>query len=161
MSDQQTTAWDGYPPDPERAGYHWLRRIDVPGRIMPPVIWVWRPEVQAWRWKGEEQMSPAEQAETKAYIAPVTGHDEVERLRAEVASLRLTLGGRTFGPDVPEPIGCPAPGACVQVAEITRLRRGWLRVIQQENSCPATGGGCLAKRCGCVAEMEMLANEQV
>lgn len=44
--------------------------------------------------------------------------------------------------------------------EIVRLRRGWLRVIQQENSCPATGGGCLAKRCGCVAEMEMLANEQ-
>lgn len=45
------------------------------------------------------------------------------------------------------------------VAEITRLRRGWLRVIQQENSCPATGGGCFAKRCGCLAEMEMLANE--
>jgi hypothetical protein len=85
--------------------------------------------------------------------------DEIGRLRAEVASLRLTLGGRRFGPDVPEPIGCPAPGACVQVAEITRLRRGWLRVIQMENSCPATGGGCLAKRCGCVAEMEMLAGE--
>lgn len=44
--------------------------------------------------------------------------------------------------------------------EIARLRRGWLRVIQMENSCPATGGGCLAKRCGCLAEMEMLANEQ-
>ena len=44
-------------------------------------------------------------------------------------------------------------------AKIARLRRGWLRVIQQENSCPATGGGCLAKRCGCVEEMEMLANE--
>jgi hypothetical protein len=48
--------------------------------------------------------------------------DEIARLRAEVASLRLTLGGRTFGPDVPEPIGCPAPGACAQVAEIGRLR---------------------------------------
>jgi hypothetical protein len=45
--------------------------------------------------------------------------------------------------------------------EITRLRRGWLRVIQMENACPETGGGCLAKRCGCVAEMEMLANERV
>ena len=44
-------------------------------------------------------------------------------------------------------------------AEIARLRRGWLRVIQGENSCPATGGGCLAKRCGCVEEMEMLAND--
>lgn len=48
--------------------------------------------------------------------------DEIERLEAEVASLRLTVGGRTFGPDVPEPIGCPAPGACAQVAEIGRLR---------------------------------------
>jgi hypothetical protein len=43
--------------------------------------------------------------------------------------------------------------------EIMRLRRGWLRVIQSENSCPVTGGGCFAKRCGCVEEMEMLAND--
>ena len=48
--------------------------------------------------------------------------EEIERLRAEVASLRLTLGGRTFSPDVSEPIGCPMPGACSQVAEIKRLR---------------------------------------
>lgn len=48
---------------------------------------------------------------------------EVRRLRAEVASLRLTLGGRTFsGQPVPDPIGCPMPGACAQVAEIERLR---------------------------------------
>lgn len=55
-----------------------------------------------------------------------------------------------------------APGALAEeaAAEIVRLRRGWLRAIQMENSCPATGGGCLAKRCGCLAEMEMLANEQ-
>lgn len=43
--------------------------------------------------------------------------------------------------------------------EASKLRRAWLRVIQAENSCPASGGGCLAKRCGCVAEMEMLINE--
>lgn len=48
---------------------------------------------------------------------------ENRRLEAEVASLRITLGGKTFGPDVPSPIGCPMPGACVQVAEINRLRR--------------------------------------
>jgi hypothetical protein len=49
--------------------------------------------------------------------------DEIERLGAEVASLRLTLGGRTFsGQPVPDPVGCPAPGACAQVAEIGRLR---------------------------------------
>lgn len=47
---------------------------------------------------------------------------EIERLRSEVASLRLTLGGRTFsGDSIPDPIGCPAPGACAQVAEIQRL----------------------------------------
>jgi hypothetical protein len=48
---------------------------------------------------------------------------ENRRLEAEVASLRLTLGGKTFSADVPSPIGCPIPGACVQVAEINRLRR--------------------------------------
>ena len=48
---------------------------------------------------------------------------ENKRLQAEVASLRLTLGGKTFGADVPSPIGCPIPGACVQVEEIHRLRR--------------------------------------
>ena len=48
----------------------------------------------------------------------------------------------------------------VDAEEMLRdMRRGWLRVIQAENSCPATGGGCLAKRCGCVAEMEMLMRE--
>ena len=46
---------------------------------------------------------------------------ESHRLRAAVASLRLTLGG-TPGADVPEPIGCPCPGACATVAEIKRLR---------------------------------------
>ena len=47
---------------------------------------------------------------------------EVERQASEIASLRLTLGGRTYSADVPEPVGCPVPGACVQVAEIQRLR---------------------------------------
>lgn len=47
----------------------------------------------------------------------------IKRLEDEVASLRLTLGGRTFSDQpVPDPVGCPLPGACVQVAEITRLR---------------------------------------
>ncbi len=43
--------------------------------------------------------------------------------------------------------------------EATRLRRAWLRVIQLENACPASGGGCLSKRCGCLAEMEVLIGE--
>jgi len=40
-----------------------------------------------------------------------------------------------------------------------RLQRGWLRVIQAENSCAVTGRPCDAKRCGCEAEREILANE--
>jgi len=43
--------------------------------------------------------------------------------------------------------------------DATRLRRAWLRVIQAENQCPASGGGCLAARCGCLAEMELLIGE--
>jgi hypothetical protein len=48
--------------------------------------------------------------------------EENARLTAEVASLRLTLGGKTFSATVPEPIGCPLPGMCSTVAEIGRLR---------------------------------------
>jgi glycine cleavage system H lipoate-binding protein len=44
-------------------------------------------------------------------------------------------------------------------AERDALRRGWLTTIQVENSCNATGASCLAKRCGCVEEMEMLLRE--
>jgi hypothetical protein len=52
----------------------------------------------------------------------VEAEHEIEMLKADVASLRLTLGGRTFSNNIPEPIGCPIPGACAQVAEIKRLR---------------------------------------
>ena len=44
-------------------------------------------------------------------------------------------------------------------AQQDRLRRAWLRVIQAENSCPASGGGCFTERCGCLAEMELLIGE--
>lgn len=55
----------------------------------------------------------------------------------------------------------PEPGTMVWAEqEIQRLTKGWLRTIQQENSCPETGIKCLAKRCGCLEEMEMLANGQ-
>ena len=47
------------------------------------------------------------------------------------------------------------------LVERDRLRRGWLRIIQMENSCPVTGGGCLAKRCGCLAEQELLMQEAI
>ena len=87
---------------------------------------------------------------------------EVERLTAEVASLRLTLGGKTFSASVPEPVGCPMPGACATVAEIVRAREmqaAWMRVIQAENTCGVTGKPCDAVRCGCSAEQEMLIEE--
>lgn len=87
---------------------------------------------------------------------------EAARLTAEVASLRLTLGGKTFSASVPEPVGCPMPGACATVAEIVRAREmqaAWMRVIQAENTCGVTGKPCDAVRCGCSAEQEMLIRE--
>ncbi|WP_368416648.1 hypothetical protein [Falsiroseomonas sp.] len=80
--------------------------------------------------------------------------DEIERLRAErdeaiaTPALYRAENGCTRGQRTTQWCG-----------EASKLRRAWLRVIQQENSCPATGGGCLAKRCGCIAEMEMLVSE--
>lgn len=79
---------------------------------------------------------------------------EIERLRAEraeaVAALALYRSEN----------GCTRGQRTTQwCGEATKLRRAWLRVIQQENQCPASGGGCLAKRCGCLAEMELLIGE--
>jgi len=79
---------------------------------------------------------------------------EIERLRAErdeaVATLALYRAEN----------GCTRGQRTTQwCGEATKLRRAWLRVIQAENQCPASGGGCLAKRCGCLAEMEMLIGE--
>ena len=80
--------------------------------------------------------------------------DEIERLLAErdeaVATLALYRAEN----------GCTRGQRTTQwCGEATKLRRAWLRVIQAENQCPASGGGCLAKRCGCLAEMEMLIGE--
>lgn len=98
--------------------------------------------------------------ETAATLRALTA--ERDRLAAEVASLRLTLGGRTFDASVPEPNGCPLPGACSTVAEIVRgreMQAAWLRVIQAENTCAVTGSPCHAKRCGCKGEQDMLIEE--
>jgi hypothetical protein len=54
-------------------------------------------------------------AEHKAMAA------EIERQAAEIAALRLTVG-QMPGADIPEPWGCPCPGACQTVQEIKRLR---------------------------------------
>jgi hypothetical protein len=43
--------------------------------------------------------------------------------------------------------------------EVKLIRRAWLAVIQAENSCPPSGGGCLSKRCGCLAEMEAIIDD--
>lgn len=43
--------------------------------------------------------------------------------------------------------------------ERDRLRAAWLRVIQSENSCVATGKPCSARRCGCRGEQELLIAE--
>lgn len=57
---------------------------------------------------------------------------EIARQKSEIASLRLTLGGRTFSAAIPEPIGCPMPGACAQVAEIARLTEA---VENKDHAC--------------------------
>ena len=64
---------------------------------------------------------------------------EITRLLAEVAALRLSLGEHVPDATV-EPVGCPAPGACMTVAEITRLRARvkWLeRVVTPDEELAA------------------------
>ena len=55
-----------------------------------------------------------------------------------------------------------AQGALLKaITERDALRAAWLRVIQRENSCAATGHSCVvSKRCGCVEEQRMLIEER-
>ena len=55
---------------------------------------------------------------------------------------------------------CPAIIAAAAADEIEKLRAGWLRTIQVENSCEMTGHPCNAKRCGCQAEQDTLKKEE-
>jgi hypothetical protein len=41
-------------------------------------------------------------------------------------------------------------------AEVAAIRRAWLRVIQAQNGCVASGVPCSATRCGCVAAQTIL-----
>ena len=121
MPSDQTTPWDGLPLHPERDGWHWL--VPAINPTLPPGAYRWHAPPRAdvvGQWDAGHPLDVVRRG--YAYAGPCVMPDEAARLRAEVASLRLTLGGRTFGPGVPEPIGCPAPGACAQVAEIGRLR---------------------------------------
>ena len=82
----------------------------------------------------------------------MTDESKTTDLLARLRQIDPSGGGvRTRWPRNPD--GEEAP------AEIDRLRRGWLKVIQTENQCAATGRPCPAKRCGCEAEREMLADE--
>jgi hypothetical protein len=74
-------AWDGRGVPAHVSGYHWVRRIDVPGHDMPPVIWTWRADAQVWRW-GHREMQPALMAAHMEWLGRVASHSTVERLRS-------------------------------------------------------------------------------
>lgn len=107
----------GVPMNPEVDGWHWLHHPED----LRPIVAGWQAELHGW--PSGELHSPQGIVDLGyRYLGPALLPSEVKRLREEVASLRLTLGGRTFDASVPEPIGCPLPGACQTVAEIVRLR---------------------------------------
>lgn len=100
--------------------------------------------------------------------------DAVNRLRAwrdgseavRLLPFTYTAGDQMFADDVinllAERDAAQAEVKRLRSAEVKRLREAqsaWLRVIQEENSCPPTGKPCDAVRCGCAAEQEMLIRE--
>lgn len=73
-----------------------------------------------------------------------------------LARLRLVAAWRKPGGPTPsEPMPSNYRAACDAVDKIERLRAGWLRCIQAQNSCAATGQPC-RERCGCVLEQVAL-----
>ena len=73
-----------------------------------------------------------------------------------LARLRLVAAWRKPGGPTPsEPMPPNYRAACDAVDEIERLRAGWLRSIQAENSCAVSGRPC-REPCGCVLEQAEL-----
>lgn len=91
-----------------------------------------------------------------------TAADEIERLRRERDAARRERDEAHYDAYrvVQQSLAAAkATGYARGVDEIERLRRGWLRTIQGDNSCTVTGAPCAHKRCACVEERELLAND--
>jgi hypothetical protein len=103
------------------------------------------------------------------------GADEIERLRAErdaavkvrYEAIQQMKAAKAEREEAVAALalyrmehGCTRGQTTTQwCGEASRLRRAWLRLIQRENHCPATGGGCFAEPCSCLGEMEKLVEE--
>lgn len=85
--------WDGRGVPWHVSGYHWVRRRDVPGHNMEPVIWTWRADAKVWRWGGRE-MQPAEMAEHFEWLGRVAAHNasaDLARMKRQVEVMRRVL----------------------------------------------------------------------
>jgi hypothetical protein len=91
----------------------------------------------------------------------VEAADEIERLRRERDAARRERDEAHYDAYRVVQQGlaaAKATGYARGVEEIERLRRGWLRTIQGDNSCTVTGAPCAHEKCACVKEMELLSN---
>ena len=63
------------------------------------------------------------------------------------------MGEQPGNPPTTEPRGCPMPGACSAIVEISRLRAGFMRAMQTINQCAVSGIACQSGKCGCEGEI--------
>ncbi len=92
----------------------------------------------------EEALEKCQPAALSEFITAARQHlpralDEIERLTAEVASLRASLGQQPAG-DGAEPIGCPCPGACSASAAVAKMRDAVS--LFRSFGCPLCSGDC-------------------
>lgn len=110
-----------------RDGWHWVRWMS--GKRQPKA-WDtrWGRAPAQWNWLGGSRTPEEAAVAGWECIEPVATPEEVaslraeiDRLRAQVASLRVSLGEMS-PTEGAEPIGCPVPGMCAMVADNARLR---------------------------------------
>ena len=144
-SSPKTTPWDGRPPNPERDGWHWL--VPAINPALPPGAYRWHAPPRAdvvGQWDAGYPQDVVRRG--YAYAGPCVMPEDAARLNAaladanDAAEANAAWGGR-------------------MKEERDALREAWLRVIQSENTCAVSGHPCDAKRCGCLAEQEMLMRE--
>jgi len=147
-------AWDGRPQNPEQSGMH-LLRSRLTGHLTG---WYWNAATERFH---HEHITLGRTALLERYVyeGPILTPAEVAALvKAQVEDALLHTLHPEFG-SIYDVDGEVTKAVEPLQAEIERLRRCWMRVLQEENSCEPTGNPCKSKRCGCLAELEALVKE--
>lgn len=143
-------AWDGRPQNPERDGWHWLRRAD--GFTAP---YCWRAVPRVWLYPPDWELMPEDkEIYRQSYIGPCLLPSEIAaREAAAAAAMREAAAMKALATRAPQKqpyssdwetaanlttnLGAESIAACKARAEVYRQMERWFGRLTT-TQCPAT-----------------------